>query len=122
MNKYTNNASKGCVLEADLEYPKELCELHSDYLLVPDKIEIKRELLSNFHVKIPDFYNIPIADVKKFVSKIFVKEKYVPHYENLQLYLRLELKFKKVHRVLEFNQSQWLKPNVEFYTQERVEA
>ena len=39
------------------------------------------------------------------------------HYENLQLYLRLELKLKKIHRVLEFNQSQWLKQNVEFNTQ-----
>ena len=31
LNKYTSNSSKGCVLEVDLEYPKELQELHSDY-------------------------------------------------------------------------------------------
>ena len=34
MNKY--NSSKGCVLEVDLEYPKELPELHNDYPLAPD--------------------------------------------------------------------------------------
>ena len=34
--------SKGCVLEFDLEYSKELCELYNDYLLAPDKIEIKK--------------------------------------------------------------------------------
>ena len=28
------------------------------------------------------------------------------HYENLELFLRLRLKLKKIHRVLEFNQSQ----------------
>ena len=44
------------------------------------------------------------------------------HYENLQLYLRLRLKLKKVHRVLEFNQSQWLKPYIEFNTKKRIEA
>ena len=44
------------------------------------------------------------------------------HYENLKLYLRLGLKLKKVHRVLEFNQSQWLKHYVEFNTQKRIEA
>ena len=33
---------KRCVLEADLEYPKEVRELHNDYPLAPDKIEIKR--------------------------------------------------------------------------------
>ena len=46
------------------------------------------------------------------VSNIFDKEKHVLHYENLHLYFRLELKLKKIHRVLEFYQ--WLKPYVEF--------
>ena len=44
LNKYTSNSSKGCILEVDLEYPKELQELHNDYPLAPDKIEIKREI------------------------------------------------------------------------------
>ena len=43
MNKCNCNSSKGCVLEIDLEYPKELQELHSDYPLVPDKIEVKEK-------------------------------------------------------------------------------
>ena len=46
----------------------------------------------------------------------------MPHYENLQLYLRLGLKLKKIHRELEFNQSQWLKPYTEFNVQKRIEA
>ena len=32
LNEYTNNSSKECVLEVVLEYPKELHELHNDYL------------------------------------------------------------------------------------------
>ena len=40
--------------------------------------------------------------------------KYVIHYENVELYLRLGLKLKQIHPVLEFNQSQWLKPYIEF--------
>ena len=41
--------------------------------------------------------------------------------KNLQFYLRLGLKLKK-HCVLDFNQSQWLKPYVEFNIQKRIEA
>ena len=70
-------------------------------------------MLSEYQLKIADLYNIPIGNVKKLAPNFFYKEKYVLHYENLQLYLRLELKLKKIHRVLEFNQSQWLKPFIE---------
>ena len=42
------------------------------------------------------FYKIPIGNVKKLVRNLFDEEKYVFHYENLQLYLRLELKLKKL--------------------------
>ena len=40
----------------------------------------------------------------------------------MKLYLRVEIKLKKIHRVLEPNQSQWLKKYAEFNTQKRIEA
>ena len=81
--------------EADLEYLEELCKLPNYYPLAQDKIETKREMLSDYQLKIADLYNISIGNVKKLVLNFFEKEKYVPHYENLQLYLRLGLKLKK---------------------------
>ena len=65
LNKYKSNSSEGCVLQIYFEYPKELHELLNDYTLAPDKIEIKIEMLSNCQLKIPDFYKIPIGNVKK---------------------------------------------------------
>ena len=48
-----------------------------------------------YQLKIADLYNIPIGNIKRLVANFFEKEKYVLHYENLQLYLRLVLKLKK---------------------------
>ena len=74
LKKYSSNSSRGCVLEADLQYPKELGELHNDYPLAPYKIEIKREMLSDYQIKIVDHYIIPIAYVKKLVPNFLTKK------------------------------------------------
>ena len=51
LSKYNSNSSKGCDLEADLEYPKELCKLHNDYTLSPDIIEIKSKISPRYQLK-----------------------------------------------------------------------
>ena len=40
-NKYSSNSLKGCVLEIDLEYPRELPQLNNNYPLVRYKVGIK---------------------------------------------------------------------------------
>ena len=47
---------------------------------------------------------------------------FVLHYKTLQLYIDLGLKVTKVHRVLEFNQSPWMKPYIDFNTHKRTNA
>ena len=56
-------------------------------------------MLFEYQLKIADLCNIPIGNVKKLVPNFFDKEKYLIHYENLQLYLRLGLKIKKIHHL-----------------------
>ena len=114
LDKYASISSKGCVLKADVDYPKKVKELYNNYPLAPDKIEIKRKILLIYPLKIVDFCNIPNANVKKLVRNFFHKETYVLHYENLQFYLRLEFKLKKIHHILELKQC--LKPYVEYNT------
>ena len=65
LDNYHNDSLKGCVLEDDVEYPKELYTLHNDYQLAPDKLKIKREMLQEYQLKINDNYNIFIGNVKK---------------------------------------------------------
>ena len=52
LDKYKDASLRGCVLEVNLEYPKDLHELHSDHPLVPEKLEIKREMLSDHPLKL----------------------------------------------------------------------
>ena len=44
--------AKDCVLRVDLEYLLGLMKLHNNYPLAPDEIKIKREMLSNYQIKI----------------------------------------------------------------------
>ena len=80
MNKYTSNSSKGRAHKVYLEYAKELRVLVNDYPLAPDKMEIKREMLSEYQLNIADLYNIPIDNVKKLAPNFSDREKHVIHY------------------------------------------
>ena len=52
-------------------------------------------MLSNYQLKIAGFYNIPTGNIKTFMPNFVDKEKYLLHFEYLQLYLRLGLKLEK---------------------------
>ena len=120
--KYKEDSNKGLILEVDLEYPKELLSLHNDYPLAPEKVKVTENMLSDYCKKIANKYKISIGYVHKLIPTLTKKEKYVLHYRNLQLYTDLGLKITKVHRVLEFNQSAWLKQYIDFNTQKRTNA
>ena len=120
--KYKEDSNKGIILEVDLEYPKELHNLHNDYPLAAERVCVTKEMLSGYCKRIATKYNISTGLVQKLIPTLKNKEKYVLHYRNLQLYLDLGLKLKKVHRVLEFNQSPWLMQYIDFNTEKRKDA
>ena len=122
LGKYTENSDKGLILEVDLEYPQELHNLHNDFPLGPEKIKVAKDMLSDYCKQIADKFNISSGLVHKLIPTLNDKEKYILHYRNLQLYLSLGLKLKKIHRVLQFNQSPWLKQYIDFNTQKRTNA
>ena len=112
----------GYILEVDLDYPDELQELHSDYPLAPEKLAVSYDMLSSYCKKIADKYEIKVGDVKKLIPNLGNKTKYVIHYRNLQLYLSLGMRLTKIHRVLKFKQSGWIKKYIDFNTEKRKNA
>ena len=122
LNKYTEDSDRGIILEVDLEYPKELHDLHNEYPCAPEKMIITDDMLSDYARKIKEEHSVSSGKVPKLVTTLNDKEKYVSHYRNLQLYLSLGIRIKKIHRVLEFNQSEWLKEYIDFNTEMRKNA
>lgn len=114
-NDHQKNASKilnlkedakiGYIFEVDLHYPAEVHDKHNDFPFCPEKRGIPR-----------------ITTTDKLLLTFFDKEKYVIHFSMLKLALEQGLLLKKVHRVLKFKQSAWLKPYIDLNTKHRTLA
>ena len=91
-----------CILEVELEYPKSLHDLHSDYPLAPEQIEVNK--------------------IDKLIPNLWNKKKYILHYENLKQYLSLGLKLNHIFRGIKFEASQWLKKYIALNTDLRTVA
>ena len=116
----SDNSLHGYFLEVDLDYPEDLNEEHNDYSLAPEKIKVREEMLSPHQLKMKNKHDTKIGGINKLIPNLLSKNDYDVHYRNLKYYLSQGLIFKKVHKILEFKQSAWMKPYID--TQKRKEA
>ena len=79
-----NYSSTGYVLEADFEYSQELNDIHNDHPLAPEKINMPKEWLFDYCLKIANVHNITTGTVKKLVPNLMNKNNYFIHYRNFQ--------------------------------------
>ena len=89
IKNYNEESNEGYFLEVDVQYLEKCHELHNDLLFLPERMKIRR--------------------VEKLVANLHITE-YITHTRNLKQALNHGLVFKKVHRVIKFNQNTWLKP------------
>ena len=96
----------GYIFEVDVEYPKNLFNLHRDLPFLPKRNKIKK--------------------CNKFVSNIHEKKNYVVHINALKQTLNHGLIPKKIPKVIKFNiyihKKKWLKPYIDMNTKLRTEA
>ena len=97
-----NWRSYPCVLEVDLEYSKELHDLHNEYPLAPERLMINK--------------------VEKLIPNLNDKKRYVIHYESLKQYESLGLKITHIHRGIKFEESDWMKQYIDLNTNLRAKA
>ena len=118
LGKYKKDGKKGLIQEVT----RELHDMHNDYPVCPEKVKVSNDMLSGYCKKVAEKYKISIGLVSKLIPTLRDKKEYVLHHRNLQLYLDLGLKIKKIHRVLKFDQSSWLKQYIDFNTEKRKHA
>ena len=119
LGSISENRKIGYILEVDLEYCRELHNLHNGYPLCPEKVKGKYEMLNKYCKNIFDWYDIKVGGVKILIPNLYDKVRYVVHYKRLKYYLSLGIKLEKIHRILKFKQSNWLKVFTDFNTEKR---
>ena len=113
----------GYVLEVTLEYPSHLHDLHDMFPLAPEKLTIDFSQLSPYaKYVLKELRKGYKKSAGKLVSNLMTKEKYVVHYRTLKLYLQLGMKMIKIHRIVSFMQSRWMKPYIDFNNAKRKES
>ena len=102
IDKLVKKDKRGYFLEVDVEYPKELHENHNELPFLAERMKIGRE--------------------EKLVPNLKDKKGYVVHIKALDQALKHGLKLKKVHRVIEFQQSRWMKAYIMLNNRLRKDA
>lgn len=116
---------KGYILVVDLEYPEEIHDKTKSYPLAPNHKAITvhdytMEMFNQWQTVYPELSKIPTNN--KLVADCENKENYVIHYRILKLYLQLGMKLTKIHQVIEFTQSCWLKSYIDDNIERRKAA
>ena len=115
MGELFDDAENGYIFEVDLSYPQHLHDAHDDYPPAPELLEICRDLYSPTQQAVfPQ-----TAPLRNLTPNLKDKVRYMVHYCNLKLYLQLGLVVTRIHRVLAFTQSTWLKTYIDFNTHQR---
>ena len=99
--------------------------MYPEIMIIPEIITAREDILSNLQKDIfKQYYDKEASDEKinKFILNVMDKKRYILHIFALKFYLEHGLKLKKVHRTINFNQSNFLKPYIEFNTEKRKNA
>ena len=94
---FNKNSNIRYFIEADVQYPEKLHELHNDLPFLPKRIKAEK--------------------TEKLVANLHDKEEHVIHIRNLKQALNHKIVLKKLHRVIKLNQKAQLKSYIGINTE-----
>lgn len=105
-----DNTEIGYILECDLSYPPELHDKHMSFPMAPECREITQNMLSPYSKRcLKEIYGKSKQKSSKLIVSFLDKKNYVVSGRNLKFYLDNGLKLEKIHRILKFKLSNFLK-------------
>ena len=117
-----DNSLHSYFLEVDMYLPDELHDYRNDFTMAPEKLIVTEDMLSKEQIETIKQFDLKIGTTKKLIPNLYPKENYATNYRNLKYYLDSGWQLTKVHRILEFKQSPWMKPYIDFNTRKRMQA
>jgi hypothetical protein len=124
LSEISPDSETGYILEVDLSYPPELHDLHSSFPMVAEQVELTAADLSPYsQTSISTLRGSQfLSSYKstKLCTNFKDKKKYVAHYRSLQTYLRNGLKIDKIHRVIKFRQTDYVRKYIQICTSMRA--
>lgn len=113
----------GYFVEVTLDYPENIHEKTKNYPLCPENIDISVEMLSPYQKEIlKELYGKINYKSRKLTATFYPRKEILLHALTLQFYLKQGMKITTIHRVIQFTQSAFMKPWVDFCTQKRSES
>ena len=113
----------GYFVKCDITIPAELHEKFKDYPPCPESMCIETEWLSDYQKSVLKLNEVRHSNKsKKLVLNLFDKKDYVCHYRYLKCVEKLGCKITAIHKVVEFEQSKWLKTYIDKNTEYRKNA
>ncbi|CAB4002301.1 Hypothetical predicted protein, partial [Paramuricea clavata] len=84
---FLEDSPRGAVLEVDLDYPKELHDLHADLPLAPHKMLVTEDMISPYNKKIRTQNNLSPSEAPKLITSLNNRRNYILHARTLDYYV-----------------------------------
>ena len=112
-----SDGKTGYLFDVDLHYPDHLHDLHNGYAMAPENMAIKSDMLNGWQQE--GYKN---SNIQKLITNFYDKKNYGINFRLLKLFISLGIEVKKVNRVLQYDQDNYMKSYIMKNTNERTKA